>query len=444
VPRTGGTIRPPGSTAIAALARLGMVLGAVAVLALGPPGPGTALARPSQGPAEPRVAVPSVNGLALTPYMGWNSYYAFGGRYDEHTIESETDALVTRGFRQAGYRYVWLDGGWWSGARAPDGSIEVNPAQWPDGMKFIADYIHDHGLLAGIYTDAGTSSCGHTNQGGAGGHYQQDADQFAAWGFDAVKVDFCGGDRDNLDPATAYAAFGAALRHNASGRPMLFNVCNPLPPNLLGPDHPPYQRSAFYSYAFGPYVANSWRTNGDLGVPGRIRFQHVLQNLDRDAAHPAAAGPGHWNDPDYLGPELGLSLDEARAQFTMWSMTAAPLILGDDVRTMSEPVRQIVTAGEVIAIDQDPLGVQGIRFGHQGSVQFWVKPLADGGRAIALLNRAAHHQRVNVSLTGAGLDPSEHYEIRDVWARHSFAGPGRIAAFLRPHEVLLYRFAPRL
>lgn len=183
------------------LAALAVVLGA-----------GTAVAAPIASP--PAYALD--NGLARTPYLGWNTYYGVGDDFDEQTIESVADAIVDRGLRDAGYRYVWIDGGWWSGTRGADGAITVDPAQWPHGMRAVADYIHGKGLLAGIYTDAGRGGCGGADQGSYG-HYQQDVDTFAAWGFDAVKVDFCGGTQLGLDPRTAIVGSDARLSGSVGG-----------------------------------------------------------------------------------------------------------------------------------------------------------------------------------------------------------------------------------
>ena len=169
------------------------------------------------------------NGLAQTPYQGWNTFYGLGESFDQATIQSVADAIVSRGIRAAGYRYIWIDGGWWKGTRDAAGNITVDAGRWPGGMKAVADYIHAKGLLAGIYTDAGSDGCGGAGQGSYG-HYQQDADQFAAWGYDALKVDFCGGTKQQLNPADAYAKFRDALLANASHRPILFNICNPFTP----------------------------------------------------------------------------------------------------------------------------------------------------------------------------------------------------------------------
>lgn len=388
------------------------------------------------GVAPPAAALD--NGLARTPYLGWNTYYGLGSSFDEATIESVADSIVSRGLKAAGYDYVWIDGGWWSGSRDAQGNITVDASQWPHGLKAVADYIHSKGLRAGIYTDAGSDGCGGANQGSYG-HYQQDADQFAAWGYDAVKVDFCGGTNLKLDPAVAYGQFRDALLHNASHRPMLFNICNPFTPDRLGPGDPPLERSAYYSYTFGPSTGNSWRTDTDVGFVHSIQWPDVLRNLDDDAAHPEAAGPGHWNDPDYLGPELGMTAAESQAQFTMWSMVAAPLMIGSDVRALSPATIAMLTNRDVLAVDQDRLGVQGTRISKQGNGDVWVKPLANGDRAVALLNRGSTPLTIRTSTDAAGLPHSSQYKLHDLWTGKTTETAGGITTTVPPQSAVLYR-----
>ncbi len=375
------------------------------------------------------------NGLARTPYMGWNTFYGLGSTFDEQTVQSEADAMVSRGLAAAGYRYVWIDGGWWSGTRDAGGNITVDPSQWPHGMKAVADYIHGKGLLAGIYTDAGQNGCGGVNQGSYG-HYQQDVDQFAGWGFDAVKVDFCGGTQLGLEPAAAYRAFRDALLNNSLQRPMLFNICNPFVPEYHGV---PYDRSAYVSYTFGPDTGNSWRTYTDVGFVHSIAWTDVLRNFDKNALHPEAAGPGHWNDPDYLGPELGMTAGQAQAQFSLWSIAAAPLIIGSDVRSLSPATIDMLTNREVIAVDQDPLGVQGTQVTGTGGGQVWSKPLAGGDRAVVLLNRTDQAQLVATTAAALGVQQADEYAVRDLWAHRTTESAGRVAAFLAPNSAAMFR-----
>jgi alpha-galactosidase len=394
---------------------------------------GPAAAAPGSGSAPA-----AINDLARTPYLGWNTYYGLGSTYDFAAIKSATDAIVDRGLKDAGYQYVWLDGGWWSGTRDAQGGITVDAGQWPSGMKAVADYVHSRGLKAGIYTDAGTDGCGGAAQGSYG-HYRQDADRFASWGFDAVKVDFCGGTNMHLVPAAAYGEFRDALLANSSHRPMLFNICNPFTPGAAGPGDPPPERSVYNSWSFGPTTGNSWRTDTDVGFVHSIQWPDVLRNLDHDAAHPQAAGPGHWNDPDYLGPELGMTADQARAQFTMWSVLAAPLIIGSDVRGLSQNTIGMLTNRDVLAVDQDRLGVQGTRIAAQGLGDVWVRRLADGDRAVALLNRGGTPLTIGTSATAAGLGHASRYTLNGLWSRTRTESAGTIRATVPPGGAVLYR-----
>src|SRR5256886_7724030 len=294
------------------------------------------------------------NGLARTPYQGWNTFYGLGDSFDQATIQSVADAIVSRGLRAAGYRYVWIDGGWWRGTRDASGNITVDAARWPGGMKAVADYIHARGLLAGIYTDAGSDGCGGAGQGSYG-HYQQDANQFAAWGYDALKVDFCGGTKMQLDPATAYGQFRDALLANTSNRPILFNICNPFTPGASPwtPNYPGFAQSAHNSSSFGPSTGNSCRTDTDVGFARTTQFRDVLRNLDHNASHPEAAGPGHWNDPDYLGPDLGMTIGDAQTQFAIWPVPAARLITGSNVCPPSPGAFNLLTNPDLLAAARD-------------------------------------------------------------------------------------------
>jgi alpha-galactosidase len=359
---------------------------------------------------------------AATPYMGWDTYFAFGPRYSESTVLEQASRLASLGLERTGYRYVWLDVGWWQGQRDASGRILVNRDQWPHGLAWLARTLHRAGFRLGLYTDAGADGCGGVGQGSYG-HYRQDADTFAAWGVDAVKVDFCGGARLRLDPARAYGEFGQALASTPSRRPMLLSICDFLQPSEYGEGEPGIGSSAFTSYAFGPLVGNSWRTDGDVGVPGHVPFANVLRNLDADAAHPEAAGPGHWNDPDYLGPDQGMGAQQFRTQLSMWAIVAAPLMVSANLQRISQASLASVEDREAIAIDQDPAGIQGTLVSSQGNGQVWVKPLSDGSRAVALLNRGREALRIETAASAVGLGPSRRYGVRDVW-RHAVTTTG--------------------
>jgi alpha-galactosidase len=385
---------------------------------------------------------PTPGPLAATPYMGWDTYLAFGGSYSESTVLQQASELISLGLERRGYRYVWLDVGWWHGTRNAAGEITVSSKQWPHGLEWLTRTLHAAGFLVGLYTDAGPNGCGGAGEGSYG-HYQQDANTFAAWGFDAVKVDFCGGSEYHLQPAAAYSAFHAAIDANASHRPMLLSICDFLQPEQYGEGRPMLGESAFSSYSFGPSVGNSWRTDTDVGFPGNVSFSDVLRNIDADAAAPQAAGPGHWNDPDYLAPGQGMSAAQFRSQLSMWSMLAAPLMVSADLSKLSAASLAAVQNTEVLAIDQDPAGVQGTLLSSSGDGEVWVKPLVDGSRAVALLNRGSHTTRIETSASAAGLPNAPSYAVRNVWTHDVSSTGGLISAEVPGDSTVLLRVSAR-
>jgi alpha-galactosidase len=369
--------------------------------------------------------------------MGWDTYFALGGRYSESTVLEEASQLLTLGLQRHGFRYVWLDVGWWHGARSAGGQIETSPAQWPHGMGWLAATLHAAGFYVGLYTDAGPDGCGGAGQGSYG-HYQQDADTFATWGFDAVKVDFCGGSEQGLAPQAAYAAFHAAIDANASRRPMLLSICNFLPPGQQEAQGPSVSESAFASYSFGPSVGNSWRTDTDVGFPGDVPFSSVLRNMDADAAAPQAAGPGHWNDPDYLAPGQGMSAQQFDTQLSMWSMLAAPLMVSADLRSIGRTSLQALENSSVVAVDQDPAGVQARLVAASGEGEVWARPVL-GGRAVALLNRGSHPITIATSAAAVGLAPAGLYTVRNLWSQAVTTTSGPISARVAPYGTVMLR-----
>jgi len=246
-----------------------------------------------------------------------------------------------------------------------------------------------------------------------------------------------------LNPAAAYAAFHAAIAANSSHRPMLLSICNFLQPEQYGEGRPLLDESAFASYTFGPSVGNSWRTDTDVGVPGSVSFTEVLRNLDADAAAPQAAGPGHWNDPDYLAPDQGMSATQFDSQLSMWAMLAAPLMISDDLRKIGPASLAAVRNGEVIAIDQDPAGVQGTLVSSAGDGQVWVKPLLDGSRAVALLNRGPSALKIQTSARAIGLPAASTYDVRNVWTHELSSTRGSLSANVPGDGTVLLRVAAR-
>jgi alpha-galactosidase len=372
--------------------------------------------------------------LSATPYMGWNTYFGLGGNFDAAQVLAVGHKLVDSGLSKAGYNIVWLDGGWQSSTpRGADGLLQPDPQRFPDGLAPLVAQLHSLGLKAGIYTDAGPyipGSCGL----GSYGHYQTDADTFAKWGFDAVKVDFLCGIAANLDPKTVYTQFAAALRNNSSGRPMIFNLCNPVTSPDWG-NYPESQQST-NSWSYAPSIAQSWRTYTDVGFVGDVKFSDVLRNFDADEQHPEAAGPGHWNDPDYLAPELGMTAEEFQTQMTLWSLAAAPLVIGSSPLGFNSSTIATLTNPDVLAVDQDKLGKQGTRVGPAGSTETWVKPLADGSRAVVLLNRGDSATEINTTASTVGLS-GHRFSVRDVWGKTTSESAGVLRASVPAHGTAL-------
>ncbi len=374
--------------------------------------------------------------LAATPYMGVDTWYAYGSHISDSVVRGMADLVVSTGMRGAGYRYVWLDAGWPAGRNA-DGRLALNRSQWPQGLSGVCDYVHSQGLLAGIYIDAGPS----TSQAfGSYGHYQQDADTFASWGFDAVKADFVSGGPSGLDPRVVYPQFAGAVSGNASGRAMLFNVCNFWVPGQIDGTHPSLANSSYSNYQWAPMIAQSWRTDTDIGMDLKTTWPWIMRNFDHNCAHPEAAGPGHWNDPDYVVPSANLTYDQMKAYVSLWIVMAAPLMISADLSTQPQANLDLFTNLEAIGINQDPLGAQAKTAYRKGGQQVLLKPLADTSRAVCVLNRGTGRQTITVTSSMIGL-PSRPMSVRNVW-RHTTQTSRTIRVTLAPTSSYLFRVSP--
>ncbi len=365
-----------------------------------------------------RVAPPVLeNGVARTPPMGWNSWNHFGCDVSAQLIKETADAMAANGLRDAGYQYVVIDD-CWQVARDSRGRLVADTARFPGGMKPLADYVHARGLKFGIYTDAGRRTC--QGRPGTYGFEELDARTFAEWGVDYVKEDWC--NAEGLDAPTQYARFRDALAK--AGRPIVFSLC---------------EWGSAAPWDWGPATGNLWRTTTDI----EDVWASMLSNLDISAQHPSAARPGAWNDPDMLEVgNGGMTDDEYRAHFSLWAVMAAPLIAGNDVRTMTSATRDILTNREVVAVDQDSLGVQGTLVSERTpELQVWMKPLKDGGRAVVLLNRSA--LQTVVSASWWRLRISGPARVRDLWA-HADLGTftERFSATVPAHGVVMVRVTP--
>jgi alpha-galactosidase len=366
------------------------------------------------------------NGLARTPPMGWNSWNKFACDVNEQLIREMADAMVTSGMKDAGYVYLVIDD-CWQIDRDAQGNILPDPQRFPSGMKALADYVHSRGLKFGLYSDAGTLTC--QKRPGSRGYEFQDARRYAAWGVDYLKYDWCSTGTQNA-PASYSIMRDALLK---AGRPIVFSICE------WGTSKP---------WLWAKDVGNLWRTTGDIQDCwdckrdwGGMGVVHVLDLQDGLESY---AGPGHWNDPDMLEVgNQGMTITEYRAHFSLWCILAAPLMAGNDLRNMTNEVKEILTNREVIAVDQDSLGMQGRRVKRYGDREVWAKQLADGGRAVVLFNRGPKSQEISVSWTEIGYPQHVAAQVRDLWA-HKDLGKliGKFSAEVPSHGVVMVTVKP--
>jgi alpha-galactosidase len=357
------------------------------------------------------------DGLALTPPMGWNSWNRFGPFISEQLVLDTADALIESGMRDAGYRYVVIDDAWESSARDDNGDLAENLWSFPHGMKWLADRIHDRGLKFGLYTDAGTKTC----QGypGSRGNEARDARHFASLGVDFMKVDWC--HTEGLRGRTTYPLWSDAIA--ASGRKIVLSICE------WGRDKP---------WEWAGECGHMWRTSGDI----QDSWGSLLSVVEKQVELHAHAGPGHWNDPDMLEVgNGGMTDEEYRTHFSLWAMLAAPLMAGNDLREMSDATREILTAREVIAIDQDARGSQGRRVSRNDTTETWARPLADGSYAVLLLNRGDEATNVRVLWEDVlGTKGSRGGHVRDLWDRADVGErDGWYDRTLEPHACALVK-----
>lgn len=362
------------------------------------------------------------------PQMGFNNWNSTHCRdeFNETMIRGIADKFISLGLRDAGYRYVNIDDCWANWQRDKDGKLQPNPKRFPSGIKALADYIHQHGLKFGLYSSAGTSTCEplQENRGFPGGlgHEKQDAATIASWGVDYLKYDNC--NNQKVDAKQRYTAMAEALR--ATGHPIFYSMCE------WGENKP-------WLWAGRPPVnAGSWRTTGDISDT----YASMLKNFKENVVLDQYATPGHWNDPDMLEVGNGGMTDiEYRSHFSLWSIMAAPLLIGTDLRTIKPEALQILLNKEVIAVDQDPLGVQGKQVRDADGIHVIVKPLKDGSRAVVVFNEADASHDVAVSATEIGLKTGGSYNVRDLWAHNDVKGDGTLKLQLPAHATAMYRIS---
>ncbi len=365
------------------------------------------------------------DGLVQTPPMGWNSWNKFACNVSEELIRSVADAIATNGMKDVGYQYVVIDD-CWQVSRDADGNIVADAQRFPSGIKALADYIHSKGLKFGLYSCAGTNTCG--GRPGSLGHELQDARSYAAWGVDYLKFDWC--NHADETGQTAYTRMHEALKK--AGRPVVFSLCE------WGQNKP---------WLWAKDVGHLWRTTGDIADCWNCTNQWSygwLRILDWQVGLETFAGPGHWNDPDMLEVgNGGMTSTEYKSHFSLWCILAAPLIAGNDVRQMTPEIKMILTNKELIAVDQDPLGKQGARVRKDGDSEVWSRQLKNGSRAVVLFNRGPIPAEISVTWEEIGYAPRMEAEVRDLWAGKKLGKySGGFSSRVASHDVVVINVMP--
>ncbi|MFI0734916.1 NPCBM/NEW2 domain-containing protein [Streptomyces sp. NPDC021225] len=400
------------------------IIGGVAAALLGATGAAgltvPAAAQPAGAVADtPTAGSAPGDPLALTPPMGFNNWNSTHCRaeFNETMVKDIADIFVTKGLKEAGYQYVNLDDCWALPQRDADGKLVPDPVRFPNGIRAVADYVHSKGLKFGIYTSAGTKTCNSAGFPGALGHERSDAQQFADWGVDYLKYDNC--NNQGVDAKQRYLAMRDALR--ATGRPIVYSICE------WGQNKP---------WEWAGDMGQLWRTTGDISDSWGSMLSIAKQNL------PLApyAGPGRWNDPDMLEVgNGGMTPTEYRSHFSLWSIMAAPLLIGSDLRKATPETYEILGNREVIAVDQDRLGKQGAVLSSGGGGWVIVKELAGGDRAVALFNETDRPRHIATTAEAIGLPKADGYQLRDLWQHRSYNTAGEVAATVPAHGTALYR-----
>jgi alpha-galactosidase len=389
-----------------------------------------------RGRDEATIRVAVGDRLALTPPMGWMSWNMFGRHIDAELIRQTADAMIGSGMQDAGYEYVCIDD-FWHGERDANGTLHANPDRFPHGIAALADYLHERGLKLGLYSDAGTMTCG--RQPGSFGFERQDAETFASWGVDYLKYDYCHAPPEREAAVERYTTMARVLRE--TDRSIVFAVCE-------------WGVRAPWEWA-ADAGGHLWRTTGDIAdawTMGESGWMGIVDALDRQDGLHRYAGRG-WHDPDMLlaglrgsgaessrAPEAGGCTDaEYRSQMSLWAVLGAPLLASCDLRSLDPATLETLTNPEIVAISQDPLGMAGRRLARVGPLDAWARPLADGAQALALLNRAEEPLNTTVPLDALGLSGAGR--ARDIWAHEDLdlAG-GSVALAIAPHATAVLLF----
>jgi alpha-galactosidase len=404
--------------------------------------------------------------LALTPPMGWNSWNSFEGAISEAVVYEIADALERTGLRDAGYVYVNLDDHWADINRklvvyrnnvSAEWRLQASLSRFPNGLTPVAAALHARGFKLGVYSDAGVTTCAEA-QPGSYGFEEVDARTFAEWGVDYLKYDYCYAPEARDVAVDRYTRMGRALE--ASGRSIVYSICE-------WGVRAPWE----WARAAGGHL---WRTTGDMRdhwefSPGRAPSRNtaigVLDAADLQVGLKAFQAPGGWNDPDMLvmGVDLansaahrgaqGIGEIEERSMMSLWALMGAPLIVNADVRkldpqsphfdrTTAARLLPLLINREVIAVNQDELGLQGVRVAEQGDGDVWAKRLSNGTVAVGLLNRGDAPMEIAARWSDLGLHGRQR--VRDLWARRDLGvADASWSAIVAAHELVLITLSPQ-
>ena len=374
--------------------------------------------------------------VALTPPMGWNSWNTFEVNINEDLVKKTADMMVSSGMKDAGYEYIVLDDGWMvKDHRDKNGDLIPDPVKFPSGMKALIDYVHSKGLKFGLYNCAGTQTC--AGYPGTRGYEYQDARFYANLGIDFLKYDWC--NTAGINATEAYTTMSKALK--AAGKPIVFSICE------WGDNQP---------WNWATPVGNLWRISGDIYPCFDCEYKHedgnwsswgVLKILEMRKDIRKVSGPDHWNDFDMMEVGNGMTNTEDKSHFTLWSLMASPLFAGNDLRIVKPETLKILTNKEMIAVNQDKLGIQGFKYQSENGVEVWVKPLSDDNWAVVFLNRTDKSQKVKFDWKKHIIEDKDfnltlnlnnhNYSIRDLWEHKDLGKTNKIFdKELASHDVI--------